>query len=122
MKFSTFLRWVGAPLRLGMIGLITGYQRFISPLRGPTCKYYPSCSRYGLEAFRTHGFFKGFLLTTGRVFRCNPWSQGGVNPIPEPGAWMAPVDPLGQPRSRQSDTVERVDSQRVLSNIKERNA
>ncbi len=59
--------------------LIRGYQRFISPLLPPSCKYYPSCSAYGIEALKIHGFLKGTALTIWRVLRCNPWSRGGVD-------------------------------------------
>lgn len=63
--------------------LIRFYQRFISPLFGPRCKYYPNCSAYALEAYRKHGFFKGTLLTVWRLLRCNPWSLGGVDYVPD---------------------------------------
>lgn len=70
-----------------MVGLIRGYQRLISPLFGPTCRYYPSCSAYALGAVRTHGPIKGLLLTIGRLARCNPWSPGGIDHVPEKGSW-----------------------------------
>ena len=70
--------------------LIRGYQRWISPALGPRCRYYPSCSQYALEAVGRHGFWKGTLLGTWRVLRCNPWSKGGVDHIPEQGKWRAP--------------------------------
>ncbi len=44
-----------------------------------SCKYHPSCSQYALDAFRTHGLFKGAILSGGRLLRCNPWSHGGVD-------------------------------------------
>lgn len=65
------------------IGLIKFYKKCISPIFPPCCKYYPTCSSYGLEAFRKYGFFKGFILTVWRILRCNPWSMGGYDPIPE---------------------------------------
>ncbi len=68
-----------APIRL--------YQRFISPLLAPRCRYYPSCSTYAVQAVENHGVLKGFLLGTWRVLRCNPWSLGGVDHVPEKGAW-----------------------------------
>ena len=88
--------WVaGTPLRLLLIGLISAYRLTISPLLGPTCRYYPSCSAYGLESVRVHGVVKGILLTGWRVLRCNPWSKGGVDPVPARGCWHpeAPVIP-----------------------------
>ncbi len=63
--------------------LIKFYRKFISPLIGARCRYYPSCSSYALEAFRRHGFFKGFILSAWRLLRCNPWSKGGVDYVPE---------------------------------------
>ena len=71
--------------RLAVMGLIRGYQRVISPITGPTCKYYPSCSHYGLEAVREHGAIVGGALATWRVLRCNPWSNGGVDDVPARG-------------------------------------
>jgi putative membrane protein insertion efficiency factor len=71
--------------RLVLISLIRGYQLTISPLLGPRCKYYPSCSAYGLEAVRTHGAVVGFALSVWRVLRCNPWSYGGVDDVPRRG-------------------------------------
>ena len=68
------------------IWLIRFYQRFISPLKGrPTCRFTPSCSAYGLEAFRKRGFFVGFFLTAWRILRCNPFDPGGYDPVPERG-------------------------------------
>ncbi|MBQ7398494.1 MAG: membrane protein insertion efficiency factor YidD [Clostridia bacterium] len=68
------------------IWLIRFYQRFISPLKGrPTCRFTPSCSAYGLEAFRKRGFFVGAFLTVRRILRCNPFNPGGYDPVPEKG-------------------------------------
>jgi len=72
--------------RLILMGLIRLYQVTISPLIGPTCKYYPSCSHYGFESVRRHGALRGTVLTTWRVLRCNPWSNGGVDEVPPAGA------------------------------------
>jgi putative membrane protein insertion efficiency factor len=66
-----------------MIGLIRFYQKFISPMSGPKCRFYPSCSEYGLTALRVHGFFRGTALAVWRVLRCNPWSLGGFDPVPD---------------------------------------
>lgn len=63
--------------------MIKFYKKFISPLFPPRCKYYPSCSQYALDAYEKHGFFKGTLLTVWRILRCNPWSLGGVDYVPE---------------------------------------
>lgn len=53
-------------------------------MTGPSCKYYPSCSSYGITALRTHGFFRGGAMAAWRVLRCNPWSHGGVDDVPPP--------------------------------------
>lgn len=65
-----------------MIGFIKAWRAVISPLYGNVCKYYPSCSAYGLKAVQTHGALKGGWLTIWRIMRCNPWSHGGYDPVP----------------------------------------
>ncbi len=62
--------------------LIQGYRRFLSPLLPATCRFYPSCSAYGAEALKAHGFFRGGWLTLRRVVRCHPWHPGGVDQVP----------------------------------------
>lgn len=62
--------------------LIRFYQRRISPLFPPKCRYYPTCSHYALEAIEVHGVFKGVLLAIGRLMRCNIFFPGGVDPVP----------------------------------------
>lgn len=66
-----------------LIGIIHKYQKYISPLKKTKCPYYPSCSCYGIEAIKMHGAFKGSALAVWRVLRCNPFSKGGVDPVPE---------------------------------------
>ena len=68
-----------------MIGLVKLYRKFISPIKPPCCRFTPTCSEYALEAFRKRGFFIGFILTVWRVLRCNPFSKGGHDPVPEKG-------------------------------------
>ena len=86
---------VGRVLRLVLSGLIVGYQRLLSPMLGPRCRFYPSCSHYALEAVRVHGALKGTALATARVCRCHPWNAGGVDHVPRKGAWKAePYVPL----------------------------
>lgn len=65
-----------------LMGLIRLYQWTISPMLGPVCRFYPSCSRYGYEAISTHGAIKGTYLTVWRILRCNPWNAGGVDFVP----------------------------------------
>lgn len=66
-----------------LIGLIRLYRRYISPLTPPSCKYIPTCSQYGIEAIERFGALKGGVLTLWRFLRCNPWSRGGYDPVPE---------------------------------------
>jgi hypothetical protein len=66
-----------------LIYLIKFYQRNISPYKGTKCPYFPSCSAYGLEAVEKHGPFKGSVLAAWRIVRCNPFSRGGYDPVPE---------------------------------------
>lgn len=70
-------------MRYLAMALIKLYRRFISPLFPARCRYYPSCSAYALEAYRKHGVFKGTLLSVWRLLRCNPWSRGGVDYVPD---------------------------------------
>ncbi|MBE6381138.1 MAG: membrane protein insertion efficiency factor YidD [Lentisphaerae bacterium] len=62
--------------------LIKIYQLTLSPFIGQCCRFEPSCSRYSAEAFRTHGFWRGLILTVYRIIRCNPWCKGGFDPVP----------------------------------------
>jgi len=70
-------------MRKIIIGLIRIYQLFISPILGPSCRYYPSCSQYAIEAVKIHGIFKGSFLAVRRVLRCHPGCEGGLDPVPE---------------------------------------
>lgn len=55
------------------------YQKFISPILGKNCRFYPSCSEYSYQAVKRYGAIKGLMLGFWRVLRCNPWSKGGVD-------------------------------------------
>lgn len=59
------------------------YQKLISPLFPARCKYYPTCSAYSMQAYSKHGVIKGTILSVWRLLRCNPWSLGGVDYVPE---------------------------------------
>jgi len=67
-----------------LLALIRFYQKYISPMkRGGCCKYIPTCSEYAAQAIEKHGALKGSILAVWRILRCNPFSQGGIDPVPE---------------------------------------
>lgn len=70
------MRWL-------LMKLVRGYQRWISPLFPPTCRYYPTCSTYMLQALKKHGAIKGGLMGVARILRCHPFVKGGVDPVPD---------------------------------------
>ncbi|MGT2753484.1 membrane protein insertion efficiency factor YidD [Streptococcus ovis] len=65
-----------------LIWLVRLYQRFISPLSPPSCRYHPTCSQYMIEALQKHGA-KGFLMGLARIGRCHPFVEGGEDPVPD---------------------------------------
>ncbi|SFR52833.1 hypothetical protein SAMN04490243_2642 [Robiginitalea myxolifaciens] len=74
------------PLVTLAIGLVRFYQRYISPLTPPSCRYAPTCSHYTVEALQVHGFFKGGWLALKRIFSCHPWGGSGYDPVPKKDA------------------------------------
>lgn len=70
-------------LRVLVIAPIRLYQRTISPLLPPRCKYAPSCSEYAAQAVQEYGILRGLILAGWRLLRCNPWSHGGYDPVHE---------------------------------------
>jgi len=62
--------------------LIRAYQLVLSPLLGPRCRFYPSCSHYAIEAIESHGALRGSWLSTKRICRCHPFNPGGFDPVP----------------------------------------
>lgn len=70
-------------MKRALIKLIEFYRKAISPRTPPSCKYIPTCSEYGMEAIERFGALKGGFLTIWRILRCNPWSRGGYDPVPE---------------------------------------
>ena len=69
-------------MRRMLIWVIRGYKFAISPMFGQTCRYYPSCSTYALQAIERHGAIKGSWLAVRRLARCHPWTPGGVDHVP----------------------------------------
>ena len=66
-----------------LLGMIRFYQIYISPYKGTKCPYFPSCSGHGVEAIKKHGALIGSVLTAWRILRCNPFSKGGYDPVPD---------------------------------------
>jgi len=66
-----------------LILLVRAYQLVLSPLLGPRCRFYPSCSHYAIDALRLHGVLRGGWLAVRRILRCHPLNPGGYDPVPE---------------------------------------
>jgi uncharacterized protein len=81
-------------LRTAVTIPIIVYQRLVSPLLGPRCRYYPSCSRYAVEAVQRYGILRGLVLAAWRVLRCNPWSHGGYDPVEAQRVFRTGSDPV----------------------------
>jgi uncharacterized protein len=73
---------IGRVVVLPLLWLIRGYQTLVSPLRPPTCRYYPSCSAYAVTALERFGPLRGTWLAARRLGRCHPWTPGGVDHVP----------------------------------------
>jgi putative membrane protein insertion efficiency factor len=70
------------PAALPLVGLVRVYQRLVSPLLPPSCRFYPSCSAYAVTALERHGAAKGTWLAARRLARCHPFHPGGLDPVP----------------------------------------
>lgn len=79
MKVLHFLRQLP---RLILVLLVRGYQVSISPLLPPSCRYFPTCSAYAVQALERHGALKGSWLAARRILRCHPFTPGGYDPVP----------------------------------------
>jgi putative membrane protein insertion efficiency factor len=73
-----FLKLLSYPF----IWLIWIYQKIISPVLGPKCRFTPTCSHYAMEAFKKYGVLKGFWLSIKRIAKCHPWGGHGYDPVP----------------------------------------
>ena len=73
---------INQALQLLFIGLISLYQKILSPLLGNNCRFHPTCSNYAKEAIKCHGIAKGTWLSTKRILKCHPLHEGGHDPVP----------------------------------------
>ncbi|MBA4392334.1 MAG: membrane protein insertion efficiency factor YidD [Desulfobacca sp.] len=74
--------WISHGLRGFFLLGIRGYQKILSPLFPSSCRFYPTCSEYSLQAIQTYGLTRGLFLSLKRIGRCHPFSSGGFDPIP----------------------------------------
>jgi len=70
-------------MRRFFVGLIRSYQKHLSPLSAPSCRFIPTCSNYAITAIERFGVVRGGLLAVWRILRCNPWGKCGYDPVPE---------------------------------------
>jgi len=86
-----------SPLARLLTLLVRAYQLVLSPLLGPRCRFYPSCSAYAVQALSTHGALRGTYLAGRRLLRCHPWNPGGVDHVPPAGSftWHHPHHSAG---------------------------
>lgn len=81
-SFESFLRFPEWAARWLLITLVRGYQIVLSPLLPASCRYFPSCSAYAIEALQKHGAIRGGWLALKRIGRCHPFRPGGFDPVP----------------------------------------
>jgi putative membrane protein insertion efficiency factor len=73
------------------LSLVHGYRTLISPVRGPCCRFTPTCSAYAIEAVERHGAWRGSLLALLRILRCHPFAAAGIDPVPATHPHTAPT-------------------------------
>lgn len=76
------LKWIKGLLVWLLLQPIYLYQKYISPMLPPSCRFTPTCSTYAVESLKKHGPIKGLLLAIWRILRCNPWGGSGYDPVP----------------------------------------
>ena len=70
-------------ITLIIVGIIKFYQFVLSPVMGPSCRHYPTCSEYSIESIKTHGVIRGVYLALKRISRCRPGGSHGFDPVPK---------------------------------------
>lgn len=89
-----FLFCILLPRNIAVV-ILRFYRLVISPLYGDVCRYYPSCSAYGLGSIQEHGVIIGSVLTVRRLGRCHPWAEGGIDDVPAKRNRRYTVTPFG---------------------------
>lgn len=102
-RLSKLLTW---PL----VKLIRVYQRFLSPLLGPSCRFSPTCSAYALQALQRYGILRGGWLAVRRISRCHPLNEGGFDPVPGTDTNRAEEDAALAGHKPENRSAERQDS------------
>lgn len=88
------------PAAAVLVGAVRVYQYTVRPIIGAQCRFAPSCSCYAIEALRRHGAARGTALATWRVLRCNPWTEGGYDPVPGSEPFARPLPPSDTRQAR----------------------
>lgn len=94
------------PLARVLLLPVRAYRVAISPLLPPSCRFYPSCSAYAVEALTVHGALRGTGLAAMRLLRCGPWHPGGLDPVPPAGARRRRANPAEPARASQTPVEE----------------
>ena len=73
----------GRNVKFLVLKVIKVYQKYLSPMLGPSCRFHPTCSEYALQAIEVYGVFRGGFLAIKRILKCNPWGGSGFDPLPK---------------------------------------
>lgn len=92
------------PRNIGVAFLVT-YRKVVSPLYGDVCRYYPSCSAYGLGVVQQFGLVRGSAMALWRILRCNPWARGGIDDVPDRMEGNFPLSRFGFVLPKQKDVL-----------------
>ena len=95
-----------SPAAAAGVAAVRGYQWFVRPLIGANCRFLPTCSDYAIGALCTHGALRGGVLAGKRILRCNPWHEGGYDPVPPAAQATAAQAPAAQAPAAQATTHE----------------
>ena len=82
LKVKKIFSLLSSYLSIPVVVLIKLYQRFLSPLLGSSCRFYPTCSNYALESYQKYGLLSGSILTIKRLCKCHPFHSGGLDEVP----------------------------------------